>query len=298
MGNGTRALAPSDRVARAPAQSGAGEPAPVHSHSALGGGLALLLLALAPAVAAIWAVPWFVTQDGPAHLYNARIVSESIGGFGPLSPFGDVYEVRWQPIPNWAGPISLAVLLSWLPAWKADRIITTVTLVGFAAAVFWLRWRVAGERGLRVVALWSALLAMNFTWLLGFASFMLGACLFPITLGVWWGGRDTLKAGRMVFLSFLLALGYFCHLVSLGLTVVGLLVLAVWAPGRPGRIAVGANGSRDCLERRSACCRWLAWAAVYLSIAQAGGRMAPTWDNLSIHGRREHGSSGWNGSTR
>ena len=237
--------------------------------------MAVLLLALAPAVAAIWSVPWFVTQDGPAHLYNAQILSESVGGFAPDSPFRDVYEVHWQPIPNWAGPISLAVLVSWLPAWLADRIMTSVTLVAFAAAVFWLRWRVAGASGLKVAALLSALLAMNMPWLFGFTSFVLGACLFPITLGVWWSGRDQMKAGRLVSLAILLALGYFCHAVSLGLTVVGLGVLALAAPVRAGR-------DRP-LRQRFSRIAWLllcmiplfGLAAVYLlKIASRGGRMA------------------------
>ena len=145
---------------------------------------------LAPALAAIWAVPWFVTQDGPAHVYNAQILAWS---FDPTSPFRDVYTVRWQPIPNWAGPLTLAGLVAILPAWVADRIMTSLTLAAFAAAIFWLRWRVAGGRGLRVAALLASLLAMNMAWLFGFTSFMLGACLFPITLGIWWPARDRLS---------------------------------------------------------------------------------------------------------
>ena len=149
--------------------------------------VAILAGALAPALAAIWAVPWFVPQDAPAHVYNAQILLRS---FDPASPFRDVYTVQWQPIPNWAGSIALTGLVAILPAWVADRIMTSLTLVCFAVAVFWLRWRVAGGRGLRVAALMAALLAMNLAWLFGFASFILGACLFPITLGLWWPARD------------------------------------------------------------------------------------------------------------
>jgi hypothetical protein len=247
----------------------------------LGGGLAVLLVGLAPAVAAIWSVPWFVTQDGPAHLYNAQILSDSVGGFGPLSPFRDVYEVHWLPIPNWAGPISLAILVTWLPSWLADRIMTSVTLVGFAAAVFWLRWRVAGVRGLRVAALLASLLAMNIAWLFGFSSFMLGACLFPITLGVWWARRDHLQSGRLALVACLLALGYFCHLVSLGLTVIGLSVLAVVAP-----VPVASKSPlRHRLSRvaKTATCMipLIGLGGVYLWISSRGGRMAPEWENLS-----------------
>jgi hypothetical protein len=242
----------------------------------------VLVLALAPAVAAIWFVPWFVTQDGPAHLYNAQILSDSVGGLGPVSPFREVYEVHWEPIPNWAGPISLAVLVSWLPAWLADRIMTSVTLVAFAGAVFWLRWRVAGESGLKVAALLSALLAMNMPWLFGFTSFMLGACLFPITLGVWWAGRDDLKPGRMVSLAILLLLGYFCHLASLGLTVVGLGVLAISAPVRAGSFDPFRQRCSRVARLLLCMIPLLGLGAVYRwKIASRGGPMTPVWDNLS-----------------
>jgi hypothetical protein len=250
----------------------------------LGSGLLVLFVALAPALGAVWLVPWFVTQDGPAHVYNARILVDSVGAhgtFGLTSPWRGVYTVRWQPIPNWSGPIALAALVANLPAWVADRIMTSLTLVGFAAAIFWLRWRVAGARGPRVAALLATLLAMNMAWLFGFASFMLGACLFPVTLGVWWSGRDRLTVGRLVSLAALLALGYFCHLVSLGLTVLSLIVLAVAAPLPEG------NGSRlrhrlSRLALTSASFLPLfALAGLYFRIAQRGGPMKPVWENLT-----------------
>src|SRR4051794_21326636 len=59
-------------------------------------GLGVFLVALLPALTAIWANPWFVTQDGPAHLYNAHIIARS---GDPRSPFRDVFEVRREPLP-------------------------------------------------------------------------------------------------------------------------------------------------------------------------------------------------------
>ncbi len=181
-------------------QVAAGEAKPTIDRSPHEGiwALAILLGALAPALTAIWAVPWFVPQDAPAHVYNAQIL---LWSFDPASPFREVYTVQWQPIPNWAGPLTLTGLVAMLPAWVADRIMTSLTLVFFATAVFWLRWRVAGRRGLRVAALMAALLAMNIAWLFGFSSFMLGACLFPITLGLWWPARDRLSVSRLAVLA-------------------------------------------------------------------------------------------------
>ena len=119
------------------------------SHSRIRG-LAFLIAALAPALAAIWAVPWFVTQDAPAHVYNAEILARS---FDPTSPFGAFFAIRWQPIPNWVGHVVLAGLVRVFPAWAADRIMTSVTLAGFAAVGLLAAppgRRVADRRGFRV----------------------------------------------------------------------------------------------------------------------------------------------------
>jgi hypothetical protein len=244
---------------------------------------ALLILgaALAPAVAAIWFVPWFVTQDGPAHVYNAEILASSVGGFDRISQWHNVYTVRWQPIPNWAGPVCLAGLVAWLPAWLADRIMTSVTLVGFAAAILWLRWRVAGGRSLHITALLASILSMNMAWLFGFTSFMLGACLFPITLGVWWPVRDRLSLPRLAVLAALLTLGYFCHLVSLGLTVLALMVLSVAG-------SVRSDGDRPWRRRLTCLARTcltfipvVVLGLCYLWIATQRAPMRPLWENLS-----------------
>lgn len=232
-------------------------------------GLWVFFVSLLPALVAVWSTPWFVTQDGPAHLYNAQIITRS---FDADSPFNAFYHVRWQPLPNWVGHLSLALLLRAMPAREADRIMTTLTLVGFAASIVWLRWRVVGWRGMPLAALLAVLLAINLPWLLGFTSFMLGACLFPITLGIWWHGRDRLWPGRVVALSVLVVLGYFSHLVSLGLTVVGLAVLALFAPGerRFARAGWTALGLLPLLP--------LGW--IYVGLTRQGGPMDPKWKHV------------------
>lgn len=245
-------------------------------------------MVLAPAVVAVWAVGWFVTQDSPAHVYNAEILSRS---FDQRSPFGEVFAVRWEPIPNWFGHVLLAVLMRILTAQAAERLVTTVALVGFAASVYWLRNQIAGSGRICRVnvvagALLAAILAMNVTWLLGFTSFTLGACLFPITLGYWWPRRDNLRTRDVAVLWALLVLGYFCHLVSLGLTVVGLGVLALTTPlpASPLDEAGGAIPWRRLSARlvplAAAGLPLVPLGLAYLRLASRGGSLRPTWDNL------------------
>lgn len=233
-------------------------------------GLAVFVLALVPSLAAVWAYPGFVTQDGSAHVYNAWILRES---FGAHSPLNDTFVVRWDPLPNWAGHLTLMGLLCIFQPRVADRAMTTVTLVGFSASLVWLRWRVAGWRGMPMAALLAVMLGLNMCWIYGFSSFLIGAALFPIVLGAWWAGRDSgWSWGRAAIIGALMALGYFCHLISMGLTVIGLVVLEVFTPGprRLGRAATTFVGLLPCLPL----------AAIYLRLSRGGGGMAPVWKHL------------------
>ena len=231
-----------------------------------------LLLALAPALAAIAWMPEFTTQDGPAHLYNARILNESLR-LG--SPFAGTFEVAWRPLPNWAGHMATMAMISVLPPDAANRAITALTRVAFAAAVTWLRWTVAGAKGLATAALLAALLALNVTWLLGFTSFLLGAALMPATLAVWWGGRDRFHPTRALALAALLVLGYFCHPISLGLTAVGLGLLALLTPG--------ADRVRRGVWTALGLAPLVPLGLAYRAMTRSGGAMEPVWQHLAAN---------------
>jgi hypothetical protein len=192
-----------------------------------------------------------------------------------------IYTISWKPIPNWMGHLFLAGLVSRLPAWVADRIMTSATLLGLAAAMLWLRWRVAGTRGFGAAALLSALLAINFPWLMGFTSFLLGSCLFPITLGIWWAGRYRLSIGRIALLAALLILGYFCHLVTLGLTVVSLVMLSVAGPFPYGTRNSPAFRLVRLARTSISFIPSMILGFFYFRAARRSGPLHPIWQNLS-----------------
>lgn len=257
--------------------------------SSFDGGWRLLLLALAPALVALAWCPNFVTQDGPAHVYNAHILLESLhnGGGEVPGPVGAAYRVQWLPLPNWAGHLSLMGLMAaGLPPRDADRLVMALTLVAVALSAFGLRLVVAGRRGAVPAALLSALAALNVMWLFGFYSFLLGAALFAATLAAWWAGRDRPGPAWAAGLATLLVAGYGAHIVSLGLTALGLVVLAFGTPGpAPLRRHRGAWTLLSLLPL-------VPLAGIYRGLMREGGGLDPTWplltDPLSPRCWREH----------
>lgn len=231
----------------------------------------LFALGLVAVGAAIWGVQWFLTQDGSAHLYNAHILLKLLQSDARFSQF---YQVQWQPLPNWAGHLSLMALLSFLPARAVDRVMITLTFAGLACAIAWLRVRVAGWRGAAGAALLAVLLALNWMWLMGFYSFLLGACMFALTLGAWWVRRERFGWQAALAIAALLLIGYFCHLVSLGMTVIGLAVLALATPG--------AHWARRLGWTAAACLPLVPLAWLYRGIMRVGGGQAgPDWRYMS-----------------
>ncbi len=187
-----------------------------------------LALQLLPTLAAVWFLPWFVTQDGPAHLYNARIMVETLKGDVWI---GEHYAVNWIPLPNVMGHYLLMAFASLLAPRAADQLIMSLTIVLLSATVVWLRRQTAGDEGLVWVTPLAALLPLNWLWLYGFYNFMLGASVFALTLGLWWRLRDRASFKSSLIFGASLLIGYLCHLVTFGFTLVCLLVLVLATPG-------------------------------------------------------------------
>ena len=232
-------------------------------------GLAVFASLILPVLAAIWFVPWFMTQDGPLHLLNAHIMGELLR---TESPLGQLYAVRWDPLPYWGAHMCLTGLMSLLSDRTADRILMTITSVGFASAIVWLRYRVAGWDGLAIVAPLAVILSLNMLWLLGLYSFLMGACLMLITLGIFWAWRDRMGFRQALVISSLLLIGYLSHLISLGLTCLALVVLTVATPG--------SDRVRRCGWTAASLAPLIPLAIMYHRVMRTGGEVSASWYGL------------------
>jgi hypothetical protein len=194
-------------------------------------------LGLATAAAQIWAVPYFLTLDGPCHLYNAQILLDGLMG-RHTDFYGAFYELNAQPEPNWFSHLTLVPLLALFPAWLAEKIWLTgyVLLFGFG-----MRKAVrALDRHNDWLATGSGVLAMHLPLYLGFFNYCTSLALvfyvFAQGLSYWRG--PSLRNG--VLLCGLVTWQYFCHPVGLtvGGVLLGLACLGVWydertSAGRP-----------------------------------------------------------------
>lgn len=189
--------------------------------------IAKVALLLAPVSLAWLVFGQAITQDGPAHLAASHLANQCLAGSSQVSA---VYELHFQPLPNWGGQgLGMVLLRIFSPIW-ANRL---MNLAGLWLPAFGLAVLVARVSEPKVynswpVAFWFSLLAMNVTWTFGFTSFLLGLGLGWLILAQVWTVAQ--NGGRWCWLT--LALGwpllFLTHLVAYAISglVCGCLLLA------------------------------------------------------------------------
>ncbi len=247
----------------------------------IAGGIGILvrLWPLVPSLLAIWTTSAFATQDGPAHLYNAAILLSQLQG--DPNAFGAAFEVRWRPVPNWAGVVAGMALLSTWPIALCERALATLSLVAVVAAVHGLRGCL-GRRPSFAVDLLVGVLGLNVVWLMGFHSFLLGVALGLLTLAWWALGIGNVGRERCpippgpwaIGLTLAWTFGYFAHLVSLGLTVGTVAILTILGRDRIGRTRIG-------ITMATIVVTLVPLGLMYRNLMRdGGGPIAPVWGHL------------------
>jgi hypothetical protein len=175
----------------------------------------------------IWAFHYLPTQDGPSHLYNARIIKEYGGSAAGYEAF---FELRNEPLPNLTSHLLLAALLYLLPPLLAEKVLVSLYVVGFAGAFRYF----LGAFGTRCRPLsWAGLLFVyNRCFWMGFYNYCLSVALLWFILGYCLRRRATLSLPQAAALMLLFTAEFFTHLIGFFLAGAGALAIAVLAPPR------------------------------------------------------------------
>ncbi len=186
---------------------------------------ALAVLYLLP----VWSFRYLPTQDGPSHLANAQILKD----YGkPGTHYDSLYEVRYEPIPNWTSHLLLAGLMFIVPPLVAEKILVTLYVLGFAGGFRYFLGSF-GER-CRPLSWLVFLFIYNRCLWMGFYNF----CLSMVLVWFIWGYCVRRRAGLgfqgEVILMLLFAVAYFTHLLGFILAFFGALAAACFL--RPLRL--------------------------------------------------------------
>lgn len=197
----------------APQAATGGPPAP---RSWIAWVFALLCLgALVP----VWAFDHWLTQDGPGHVYAARVLNALLSG---PSAYDAWYEPALGLVPNLGGGALLALFSAVLAGPTAERILASLVVLGFCGgALIWVRAHARSPWP--PAALLIPPLALNTTLYLGFYSYGLSLALLPVcwALASRGSGRAWAAAGAVACVAWV------CHLLPALFCLAGMAVAGV-----------------------------------------------------------------------
>lgn len=225
----------------------------------------LIIFCCAP----LWAVEYFINQDGSAHLYSSHIMLELLKG-NPV--FGEIFAFNSISIPNSTGHWLMVLLLNFFPPFVVTKIIVTLTFAGFVASIGWLRLKTVGVEGLKTSFLIGAAIGFNWLWLCGFYNFLIGVCCFVFTVGLIFIWRDKMNVRRTVILALLFLLAYFSHIISFAILAGSVFLLLLSAEKSKIKL--------NLLCFFAALLPILPLVIMYKSLSASGGGFFPVWRNL------------------
>ncbi len=193
----------------------------------------LFWLMMAIGVAPIWWLSQIPTQDGPAHLYNAHLLS---GWWKTSFPIDRVFfALNHTPVPNWLSTALLAILMQLFSPQLAERLLLTSYVV-----LLPLSFRYASQSFdyvSRYTYFLGFALVWNYFFQLGFFNFCLSLVWYLFFLGYWARNRHSLGLWNVVHLFLLSVLLYFSNGLSYYLAgaTVGVLSLVALATAPRGQ---------------------------------------------------------------
>ncbi len=178
----------------------------------------LLLLALLP----IWSVTFFVTGDGPCHLYNSKILLDWYRGEA-LDFYKPFYFLNPNLDPNWLTNLIQVPLLMLFPAPVAEKLFFSLYILLFAGGFRFLCRQINPD------AVFLSALGILFAWnhivMMGFLNNSLSLALWFWVLGYWWKWRRSTDYLSMLALALWFFALYLAH--PIGLFFAGLNIIAL-----------------------------------------------------------------------
>lgn len=222
---------------------------------------ALLVLHLLP----IWSFPFTPTQDGPGHQAVTAILRQyDLPEAGLLRQY---YLPNREALPNWLIFFLMARVLRFVAVPMAEKIVLTAYVLLLPLGARYALRAIDPRSGFLAVLAFP--FVYNYLFNMGFFNFCWSLAAFLFATGYWLRHAERMGPGRTTVLALLVLWVYFCHPVTLVVTVAVLMTLAGWRALLGLRAVSGRPALRDLWREFR---RWL--LAPFLACAPALALMA------------------------
>ncbi|MEI8279702.1 MAG: hypothetical protein WCG87_08040 [Bacteroidota bacterium] len=179
----------------------------------------LFLISAAP----VWVLPYFLTADGPCHLYNAVILNKWLHGQGAY--FHQFFNLNTVLFPNWFSHAFLVLLLQFFSHDITAKLIISTCLFCFA---FGFRYYISAFTARQsYLSLWVFPFLWQMVMLMGFYNYMFSIAIYFWIIGYWFRHRNNMSWLRILVMMFLCTLDYFMHVFGVLLTLMTITLISI-----------------------------------------------------------------------
>ena len=184
----------------------------------------LFFAGFALSVLQIWLPAYYITGDGPCHLYNAQILHD-LWAHKNIAFYSRFYSEVYQPNPNWMSHLSLALLLFMVNGVVAEKILLTCYVVLFVSGFTVLLKRLNSDSPLwRLVVF---VFIFHYVLAKGFYNFSFSVAFLFWLMATWLRYLENKKPGTAVLFFFLALLTFFAHPMAFAFGCIGCGALTV-----------------------------------------------------------------------
>lgn len=188
----------------------------------------------------VFLIQLFPTVDGPAHLYNARVIVELLTN--DTSPLKDYYIFNSSIVPNWTGHFFLSLLLLFFSGAVAEKIFLAAFIV-FMPLSFRYIFKVTNAKEV-YLSYFVFPFIYSFLFFYGFYNFLVGLVFLFFAIALWLKySRKGWTYARVLGLSALAVILYFSHLFVLlvFLLFTGIYVIVSWRYLSKNKVATSSK---------------------------------------------------------
>lgn len=171
---------------------------------------ALMIMGIAMCLVQIWWPSFYLTGDGPCHLYNARVLHDIWSG-RDAAFYSRFYNVIYAPNPNWLSSVIMGWCMYFASGVVAEKLFLTLYALTLIFGFYKLLKQVSGSSSYLITIVF--LFVFHHTLAKGFYNFSLGMALYFWMVWSWLRfieRRNTINT--LVFFAFT-ALTFFSQLL-------------------------------------------------------------------------------------
>jgi len=168
----------------------------------------LFFTGLAICLSQVWLPAYFVTGDGPCHIYNAQIIHDLWSNMN-TSFYSNFFSLSYRPNPNWLSHCVLVALMFVVNGVVAEKLLITAYILLFVAGFYTLLKRLGNND--RYVPLLVFVFVFNYILIKGFYNFSFSIAIFFWVVEIWLRYMDGKKIAYLLLFFVLVLLSFFTH---------------------------------------------------------------------------------------